>query len=383
MTRSRALLSPYLLIGVLLLCAGCPDATLGSTSDGGVDSKVDLAAPVCANQIVDGKLNVDIQAITLTGRITVNGVVPPAERFGTVTLRNSTTGDSVALGMLTDASYTPKQIIPGVYDVYYAWDTTDTVNPPALPRNQKALIRSGVTLTSTQTFNVDIPTVTLSGQITVNGVVPPAERFGTVTLRNSTTGDSVSLGTVTDASYTPKQIIPGVYDVFYSWDTTDTVNPPALPRNQKALIRSGVTLTSTQTFNVDIPTITLTGRITVNGVVPPAERFGTVTLRNSTTGDSVALGMLTDASYTPKQIIPGVYDVFYSWDTTDTVNPPALPRNQKALIRSGVTLTSSQTFNVDIQAITLTGRITVNGVVPPAERFGTVTLRNSTTGDSV
>ncbi|MFO0654151.1 MAG: hypothetical protein U0787_03635 [Polyangia bacterium] len=31
------------------------------------------------------------------------------------------------------------------------------------------------------------------------------------------------------------------------------------------------------------------------------------------------------------------------------------------MIRSGVTLTSTQTFNVDIQAITLTGRITVNG----------------------
>ena len=81
------------------------------------------------------------------------------------------------------------------------------------------------------------------------------------------------------------------------------VNPPALATEPKALIRSGVTLTSTQTFNVDIQAITLTGRITVNGVVLPAERFGTVTLRNSTTGDSVALGMLTDASYTPKQII--------------------------------------------------------------------------------
>ena len=57
-----------------------------------------------------------------------------------------------------------------------------------------------------------------------------------------------------------------------------------------------------------------------------------------------------------------------------------LAAEPKALIRSGVTLTSTQTFNVDIQAITLTGRITVNGVVPPAERFGTVTLRNSTTG---
>ncbi|MFO0654152.1 MAG: hypothetical protein U0787_03640 [Polyangia bacterium] len=43
----------------------------------------------------------------------------------------------MSLGTLTDASYTPKQIIPGVYDVYYAWDTTDTVNPPALPGTKK------------------------------------------------------------------------------------------------------------------------------------------------------------------------------------------------------------------------------------------------------
>ena len=138
------------------------------------------------NQIVDGKLNVDIPTITLTGRITVNGGAASGKiRDGDAAKQHD--GDSVSLGTVTDASYLPKQIIPECTTCIMR-GTTDTVNPPALPRNQKALIRSGVSLTSSQTFNVDIPTVTLSGQITVNGVVPPAERFGTVTLCNSTTG---------------------------------------------------------------------------------------------------------------------------------------------------------------------------------------------------
>ena len=192
--------------------------------------------------------------------------------------------------MLTDASYTPKQIIPGVYDVFYAWDTTDTVNPPALPRNQKALIRSGVTLTSTQTFNVDIPTVTLSGQITVNGVVPPAERFGTVTLRNSDDGDSVALGTLTDASYTPKQIIPGVRRILFVGHDGHG-EPTGIAAEPKALIRSGVTLTSNADIQRGHPDDYADRAHYGKRSGAASERFGTVTLRNSTTGDSVALGI--------------------------------------------------------------------------------------------
>ena len=91
MTRSRALLSLHLLIGVLLLRAGCPDATLAVPVMGASTAKSIWLPRSAQNQIVDGKLNVDIPTITLTGRITVNGGAASG-RFGTVTLRNSTTG---------------------------------------------------------------------------------------------------------------------------------------------------------------------------------------------------------------------------------------------------------------------------------------------------
>ena len=104
-----------------------------------------------------------------------------------------------------------------------------------------------------------------------------------------------------------------MYDVFYAWDDGHGEST-GIAAEPKALIRSGVTLTSTQTFNVDIQAITLTGRITVNGGGAASGEIRDGDARNSTTGDSVALGMLTDASYTPKQIIPGVYDVYYAWD---------------------------------------------------------------------
>ncbi|MFO0654150.1 MAG: hypothetical protein U0787_03630 [Polyangia bacterium] len=148
-----------------------------------------------------------------------------------MTLRNSTTGDSVALGTVTDASYLPKQIIPEVRRVLCVGHDGHGEST-GIAAEPKALIRAGHADQYADLQRGSIPTVTLSGQITVNGVVPPAENSDQ-TLRNSTTGDSVSLGTLTDASYLPKQIIPGVYDVYYAWDTTDTVNPPALPRNQK------------------------------------------------------------------------------------------------------------------------------------------------------
>ena len=328
-------------------------------------------------------LNIDIPLITVSGMITVNGSVPPAERFGTVYLRNLATSDSVTLGVLSDAMYVPKQIVPGTYDVYYTWDAADTVTTPAIPRNQNVRIRSGLALTTSGALNIDIPLITVSGVVTVNGAVPPAERFGAVFLRNTATGDSVRLATVSDATYVPKQIVPGTYDVYYTWDAADTVTPPAIPRNLNARIRSGLVLNSTQTLNLDIPLITVTGTITVNGSVPPAERFGTVYLRNLTTGDSVNLGVLSDATYLPKQIVPGTYDVYYTWDAADTVTTPGIPRNLNARIRSGLVLTSSSALNIDIPLITISGVVTVNGAVPPAERFGAVFLRNLGTGDSV
>ncbi|MDI1449614.1 hypothetical protein, partial [Polyangium sp. 6x1] len=322
--------------------------------------------------------NVDIPAITLSGAVTVNGSVPPVgNKTSAVRLRNPKTGDSVMLGRPGDASYPAKLIVAGTYDVHYHWSQTDS---QALPRNEGVRLKTGVALTSSQTFNVDIPTISLSGAITVNGSVPAAgNKTSAVRLRNVETGDSVMLGRPGDATYPAKLLVAGTYDVYYHFDTTDS---QALPRNEGVRLKSGVALTSSQTFDVDIPAITVSGAITVNGQVPAVgNKTSAVRLRNVETGDSVMLGRPGDATYAAKLIVAGTYDVYYHFDTTDS---QALPRNEGVRLKSGVALTSSQTLDVDIPAVTLTGAITVNGQVPPVgNKTSAVRLWNLKTGDSV
>ena len=68
-------------------------------------------------------------------------------------------------------------------------------------------------------FLIDVPAVTLSGKITVNGQIPTANT-GSVTLIHRETGDSLSLGRTGDLMYQPKLVVPGTYDVaVFAWST--------------------------------------------------------------------------------------------------------------------------------------------------------------------
>jgi hypothetical protein len=176
---------------------------------------------------------------------------------------------------------------------------------------------------------VDIPTVTLSGHVTVGGKVP-TDDFGAVSLR-TVGGDSVALGRTADTMYLPKLIVPGTYDVYYSWNSGDNSMPIDIPRNTNARVRQDVSLQQTGALDVDIPVVTLSGRITVDGKVP-TDRFGSVRLSNQATGDGVALGRTGDASYTSKLIVPGSFGIHYSWSSGDTSMPIDIPRNTAAML---------------------------------------------------
>jgi hypothetical protein len=129
-----------------------------------------------------------------------------------------------------DASYPAAPIVAGTYDVFYAWDVFDTVTPPALPRNLHARIRPAAALSTSQTLDVDIPSVTLSGMITVDGVVG-ADAAGAVTLVNQATGDRIPVGDTAAAAYAAKQLVPGPYNIIYRWSGDPSRTPTAVPRN--------------------------------------------------------------------------------------------------------------------------------------------------------
>jgi hypothetical protein len=222
---------------------------------------------------------------------------------------------------------------------------------------------------------VDIPVITLNGKVTVNGQVPMANT-GSVTLVNRETGDSLSLGRTSDPNYAAKLIVPGTYDVVYSWSGQSS-NPIDVPRNGGARLRTGVSLLQSGMLNVDIPAITLNGKITVNGQVPTANT-GSVSLVNAGTGDLLYLGRTSDATYAAKLIVPGTYDVMYSWSGQSTSSID-VPRNSGARVRAGVSVSQNGALDVDIPAVTVSGKITVNGQIPMANT-GTVTLKGTEVG---
>ena len=103
-----------------------------------------------------------------------------------------------------------------------------------MPRNSSARLRSGVTIKDSGALDVDIPAVTISGKITINGQVPMA-RTGQVLLGNPALGDSLVVGRTADPSYTPKLVVPAPYNIIYNWTgVTDPADD--VPRNAAALL---------------------------------------------------------------------------------------------------------------------------------------------------
>lgn len=152
--------------------------------------------------------------------------------------------------------------MPGTYDIYYG----NGGNP----------VQRGVVIATSQTFNVDIPMITMSGSITLNGVAVSGEEFGLVTLENLDGPHSSSahfrLGALGDPSY-HAQILAGTYDVYYQKTSTD------------------------------------------------------LALINGSTRDRVLAGHTGQATSGPFLVIPGTYDVEYTWPVSSGAATRAAPHN--------------------------------------------------------
>lgn len=371
----RHLLRSHGLLSAALLCVltACSQEDTAQNPDGGGPLG---PTPTCTDKVNLAAFDVDVPAVTLSGRITVGGKVPTSPAAA-VLLRDPTTGDTVSLGRTGDTMYTPKLIVPGTYELIYAYNGQNDTGD--VPRNTRALLRSGVEVKASGALDVDISAVTLSGKITVNGQAVMSNS-GSVTLRAREGGDSVYLGRTGDAMYTPKLLIAGTYDVVYSYSSSGA-GAIDVPRNTAARLKTGVELKQSGALDVDIPAVTLSGKVTVNGGVVTSTA-GAVSLREATAryGDTVFLGRTGEPAYVTKLIVPGTYDLFYGYSSGGGMID--VPRNTGARIKAGVELTQSGALDADVPAILVSGKITVNGQVP-MNTAGSVLLRDVKAGDSV
>jgi hypothetical protein len=218
--------------------------------------------------------------------------------------------------------------------------------------------------------------VSVSGNVTLNGAVLPDQTSsrGQITFRGSTgvASLSVDLGTTGAKSYSVR-LPPGTYDVSYGGvgGSCSTTSTSAMPCGSGTLVR-GVGLTADGNLDLNIPVVTVTGRVTLKGATVPDQTRsrGSLTFRGTTDttigATTSAFASTGDVTY-KLNLIPGTYDVVYSGDPigcTQTASLPAIPCNSGA-VKQNVALTTSGVLDVDVPMVKVAGAVTLNGAPMP------------------
>jgi hypothetical protein len=296
-----------------------------------------------------GALDLDVPMITVGGHVTL-GHQPlpglPSQRGG---LHFSSAADpggaSVGLPSDGDASYSIA-LLPGSYGVEYVPSGCDSAG---LPCNGGPLM-SSISLSTSGALDLDIPSIAVSGRVTLNGGALPSGAPGNANLRFSMSGGAATTVPL-DVMYS-LSLMPGKYTVQFLAAGCDG---SPLPCNGGPVV-TDVALSASGALDLDIPAIMLSGRVTLVGQPLPNGADGHI--RFSLSGGSAAdIDPFGNGSYTVA-LFPGAYDVaFGSTGACDAAT--RLPCNSGTL-RSSVGLMSSGALDLDIPSITVTGRVTLN-----------------------
>jgi hypothetical protein len=239
---------------------------------------------------------------------------------------------------------------------------------------------------SSETVNVAVTTVAVSGTVTMNGGQALAEETtarGSLlfTLSGQSQGVSVSLGTTGAASYSTT-LFAGTYDIQLSGSGS------GLPAQTIVLAR-GVSITTPTTENFDVATATLDANVLINGATMPDNTTpytygdpnrGTLQFYDGTQGSTVqvSLGESGPAQFT-LSMFAGTYDVELLAGAYQNSFPEGGTVLATAFPISGAV---SQEFNG--VTTTISGTVTVDGgVMPDASNLrGTLYFSNNATGSS-
>jgi hypothetical protein len=252
-------------------------------------------------------IDVQVPAATVEGALSLDGDPPAATDNAHLMLRDAA-GDWAEIPWSSDGRYRVR-VVPGTYDLFYAKDNRV---PGATPVNQLAKLRAGVLVApaGTTVLDIDVASAIVTGAVRINGAPAAAGNSGIVSLR-SADGDRVTIANTASASYTAR-VVPGTYDVYYTRTATPTNTMTEAPANHAALLQAGIVVApgAANVLDVDIPSATVTGTITVNGASAGTGDTGWLLLR-SAAGDFATFASTNAESYVAR-LVPGTYDVYFS-----------------------------------------------------------------------
>jgi hypothetical protein len=318
----------------------------------------------------------DLRAALVSGKVTVNGVAisdPASQGVGNLVLFTGT--DSALLTTTSSSSYSTL-ILPGTYDVYFVLYAAGS----AMPINQFVKLEGGIVVgTEPLTLDIDVPVVTVSGAVTVNGSVPAdvASTGPGSIFFESETSRVTTLSTTASSQYSAR-VVPGSYDLAYSYPDGSPE-----PSGTGTQFRHGIAVGSSPVVDIDIPLTPVSVSVTMNGLArTAASTAGTLVLIDAKGGYATLSANSSTSPYSA-QVVPGSYDLY--WSAPD--EPPTdkmLPRNPFAKLKGGIVVGSVPlAFNVDIAVTTISGAITINGspIQKLGSNLGTLRLQGATGTD--
>ena len=336
-------------------------------------SKPDAPAPGDAGGCVvatGGVLDWDVSPITLTGHLTVNGAATGLNGSGQFWLVDRATGDEALLGDTYTSSYSAA-VLPKTYDVVYRYTATTIAAAQRTAGNSNRVVRTGVSLTSTATLDADIQAVPISGTFTVNGQPPVSGITGSVWLKSTSSDDQVLLSFANATKTYTALVAAGTYDVYYRSGLLDgSGSDSATVRNTSVKLASGVVISGARTLDLDVPSITVSGQLTVNGALISAGQ-GDVVLRRAgddPAGDTAILGQAGSGFVYSAPIAPGTYDVYFAYANNED---PSERVNQNARLAGPITLSASTAnLNFDVPVLPSLPVVRVGGALVPSTDFG-------------
>lgn len=306
--------------------------------------------------VVDGgktlSLDVDVPATTVTVSLTVNGA--PATNQAALTLRHASAQDpdQVALDQTAPGKNTHfASVIPGNrYDLYYAGLE---VGPNVL-LNTQAVIKTGIDIGSAPvSLNVDVAATVVSGKVTLNGA-PLSLTDGSLYLRTAA-GDQLPL-VANDGSYSAL-VVPGTYDLYFDSGFAQIAGLPA----STLKLQSGVVIgASPVSLDIEIPKPTpVSGKITMNGAPINGSPQYYLSISDGVNSGQTLAAAPPGGSYSTL-VFPGTYNLSYQAPT----DAGDLPSNFSVRLKTGIVVGASPlVLDVDIPRATLSGTVTLNGVV--------------------
>jgi len=251
-------------------------------------------------------VNVNVDATAISGKVTLNGAPVPVADGAGLYLKTAA-GDQVPL-MAPDGSYSAL-VVPGTYDVYFDGGLAGIADVP----HSTIKLQSGVVIGSSPvSLDIQVPKPTLiSGKVTVNG----ARIIGSPQYFLSLSDGTIITDTPSGDTYSALAF-PGTYDLVFHAPQ----DPGNLPSNFSAVIKTGIAVGTTPLeLDVDIPGVTLSGTISLNGVAKSdslADLDGVrfiVRLPDKSGQTRIGDHLDTAGSYA-SFLVPGRYELSYTTD---------------------------------------------------------------------